>query len=65
VKFLRRLAPGQRPSEDGDRLYVLTENGDLACLKTDGSPIWQLNILKELRGSQLPWLISESPLEGE
>ena len=54
--------PRGTPTVDGDRLYVLTENGDLACLKTDGSPVWQLNILKEFRGSQLPWLISESPL---
>ena len=54
--------PRGTPTVDGDRLYVLTENGDLACLKTDGSPVWQLNILKEFGGSQLPWLISESPL---
>ena len=56
--------PGPRgtPTVDGDRLYVLTENGDLACLKTDGALVWQRNILKEFGGSQLQWLISESPL---
>ena len=56
--------PGPRgtPSVDGDRLYVLTENGDLACLKTDGSAVWQRNILREFGGRQLQWLISESPL---
>jgi len=54
--------PRGTPTVDGDRLYVLTENGDLACLKTDGSPVWQLNILKEFGGSQPPWMISESPL---
>lgn len=54
--------PRGTPTVDGDRLYVLTENGDLACLKTDGSPVWHLNILKEFGGSQLQWLISESPL---
>ena len=56
--------PGPRgtPTVDGDRLYVLTENGDLACLKTDGSVVWQRNILKDFGGSQLRWLISESPL---
>ena len=54
--------PRGTPTVDGDRLYVLTENGDLACLKTDGSSVWQLNILKEFGGSQLQWLISESPL---
>jgi outer membrane protein assembly factor BamB len=54
--------PRGTPTVDGDRLYVLTENGDLACLKTDGAPVWQLNILKDFGGSQLPWMVSESPL---
>jgi len=55
--------PRGTPTVDGDRLYVLTENGDLACLKTaDGSAVWQLNILKDFGGSQLQWMISESPL---
>jgi outer membrane protein assembly factor BamB len=56
--------PGPRgtPTIDGDRLYVLTENGDLACLETDGTAVWQRNILKDFGGSQLRWLISESPL---
>jgi outer membrane protein assembly factor BamB len=54
--------PRGTPTVDGDRLYVLTENGDLACLKTDGSAVWQLNILKDFGGSQPQWMISESPL---
>jgi outer membrane protein assembly factor BamB len=57
--------PGPRgtPTVDGDRMYVLTEMGDLASLKTaDGSVIWQRNILKDFRGSNPHWLISESPL---
>ena len=58
----RGAGPRGTPTVDGDRLYVLTENGDLACLETDGSILWQLNILKEFGGSQLQWLVSESPL---
>jgi outer membrane protein assembly factor BamB len=56
--------PGPRgtPTVDGDRLYILTENGDLHCLKTDGSAVWHRNILADFRGRQLRWLISESPL---
>jgi outer membrane protein assembly factor BamB len=57
--------PGPRgtPSIDGDRLYALTENGDLACLRVaDGMVVWQRNILKEFGGSNIGWLISESPL---
>jgi len=56
--------PGPRgtPTVDGDRVYVLTESGDLAGLKTDGTQIWRRNILSEFGGRQLQWLISESPL---
>ena len=57
--------PGPRgtPTVDGDRVYVLTENGDLACLKVqDGSVLWQRNILTDFGGRNIPWLISESPL---
>jgi outer membrane protein assembly factor BamB len=57
--------PGPRgtPTIDGDRLYVLTENGDLACLKAaDGTSLWQLNILHDFGGRNISWLISESPL---
>jgi outer membrane protein assembly factor BamB len=56
--------PGPRgtPTVDGDLLYVLTENGDLSCLKIDGSEVWQRNLLRDFGGRQLRWLISESPL---
>jgi outer membrane protein assembly factor BamB len=56
--------PGPRgtPTVDGDRLYVLSENGDLACLEIDGTAVWQRNILRDFGGRQLQWLISESPL---
>jgi outer membrane protein assembly factor BamB len=57
--------PGARgtPTIDGNRLYVLTESGDLACLRRDdGRVIWQRNILKDFGGTNIPWMISESPL---
>ena len=59
----RGSGPRGTPSVDGDRLYALTENGDLACLRVaDGSVVWQRNILKEFGGNNIGWLISESPL---
>jgi outer membrane protein assembly factor BamB len=58
----RGPGPRSTPTVDGDRIYALSENGDLACLKTDGTAVWQRNILREFRGRQLQWLISESPL---
>jgi outer membrane protein assembly factor BamB len=57
--------PGPRgtPTVDGDTLYVLTENGDLAALRTrDGIIVWQRNILSDFRSRNINWLISESPL---
>jgi outer membrane protein assembly factor BamB len=58
----RGSGPRGTPTVDGDRLYVLTEGGDLACLKQDGTAVWQKNILREFGARNIPWLISESPL---
>jgi outer membrane protein assembly factor BamB len=59
----RGSGPRGTPTVDGDRLYVLTEEGDLWCLgATNGSEIWHRNILREFGGRQIGWLISESPL---
>jgi len=59
----RGSGPRGTPTADGDRLYVLTESGDLACLHImDGTVVWQRNILKDFRGENPNWLISESPL---
>jgi outer membrane protein assembly factor BamB len=59
----RGNGPRSTPTVDNDRVYALTENGDLACLSApDGSPVWRKNILKEFGGNNPGWLISESPL---
>jgi outer membrane protein assembly factor BamB len=59
----RGPGPRSTPTVDGDRLFVLTENGDLAALRAqDGGVVWQRNILRDFRGQNISWLISESPL---
>ena len=59
----RGSGPRGTPTVDGDRVYVLSESGDLACLNVkDGTVVWQSNILREFRGGNIQWLISESPL---
>jgi outer membrane protein assembly factor BamB len=59
----RGSGPRGTPTVDGDRLYVLTEEGDLWCLGTaTGAEMWHRNILREFGGRQIGWLISESPL---
>jgi outer membrane protein assembly factor BamB len=56
--------PGPRstPTVDGDRLYVLGSDGDLACLDKDGKIIWQKNFTRDLEGSRGRWAYAESPL---
>ena len=59
----RGPGPRSTPTVDGDRLFVLTENGDLAALRaTDGGVVWQRNILRDFNGQNISWLLSESPL---
>ena len=59
----RGNGPRGTPTVDVDRVYVLTEAGDLACLRVrDGSSLWRKNILKDFGGENPNWLISESPL---
>ncbi len=58
----RGSGPRSTPTLDGDRVYVLTETGELFCLREDGTQLWQRNILREFSGSNITWLLSESPL---
>jgi outer membrane protein assembly factor BamB len=59
----RGSGPRSTPTVDGERVYVLTENGDLVCLMvSDGKVVWRRNILREFSGRNISWLLSESPL---
>lgn len=55
--------PGCTPTIDGDRLYVLTMGGDLACLQvSDGKILWQRSLTRDFGGSVPTWSYRESPL---
>ena len=57
--------PGARSTAtvDGDRLYVLSSDGDLACLETEGGDVvWQKSVRKEFGGEPGVWAYAESPL---
>jgi outer membrane protein assembly factor BamB len=57
--------PGARstPTVDGNLMFVLGSNGDLACLETaTGTIRWQKNLRTEFQGSPGKWAYSESPL---
>ena len=57
--------PGARstPTVDGDLLYALGSDGDLACLETaTGKPRWQKNLRSDYGGKPGKWAYAESPL---
>ncbi len=59
----RGNGPRGTPTVDGDRVYALSEEGSLACLRSkDGFTAWRRNILREFNASNNRWLVSESPL---
>jgi outer membrane protein assembly factor BamB len=51
------------PTVDGDFIYALGSDGDLACLEAKSGKIrWQKNIRKEFGGQPGEWAYAESPL---
>ena len=51
------------PTVDGDFIYALGSDGDLACLETRSGKIrWQKSIRKEFGGQPGTWAYAESPL---
>lgn len=51
------------PTVDGDYLYALGSDGDLACLEVKSGKIrWQKNIRKDFGGQPGEWAYAESPL---
>src|SRR5204863_9129125 len=56
--------PGTRstPTVDGDRVYALGSDGDLACLDKDGKEVWHKHLVKDFDGSSGTWAYAESPL---
>ncbi len=51
------------PTVDGDFIYALSSDGDLACLETKSGKIrWQKSLRKEFGGMTGPWAYAESPL---
>jgi outer membrane protein assembly factor BamB len=57
--------PGSRstPTVDGDFIYALGSDGDLACLELEtGKVRWQKNLRAEFGGQPGSWAYAESPL---
>ena len=56
--------PNCTPTVDGDRVYALGRNGELACLDSaDGKVIWTKDLTRDFGGNMMSgWGYSESPL---
>jgi outer membrane protein assembly factor BamB len=51
------------PTVDGDKVYALGSDGDLACLEAaTGKAVWTKSLRKDFGGKPGQWAYSESPL---
>jgi outer membrane protein assembly factor BamB len=51
------------PTVDGNLVYALGSDGDLACLEAESGKVqWQKNLRKEFAGQPGEWAYAESPL---
>jgi outer membrane protein assembly factor BamB len=50
------------PTVDGDKLFVLGQYGELACLSTDGKELWRADLVATYGGKVNKWAYAESPL---
>jgi outer membrane protein assembly factor BamB len=50
------------PTVDGERIYALGSDGDLACVDTNGKTIWKKNLRTDFSGQPGDWAYAESPL---
>ena len=55
--------PRGTPTVEGDLIYAISENGDLACIRNNDAHVsWHRNMLRDYNGRNPNWHISESPL---
>lgn len=55
--------PRSTPWIDGDRVFVQSVNGPLACLDAkSGEIVWRKDLLKEFGGKNITWGLSASPV---
>jgi outer membrane protein assembly factor BamB len=58
----RPSGPRATPTVDGDRLYILSQHGDLVCFTTEGKEVWRTDFIKDHKGIVPVWGFSESLL---
>lgn len=61
--IFKPFGPRATPTVDGDRLYILSQTGDLVCFTIDeGKEVWRVDYVKDFGGIMPVWGFSESPL---
>ncbi len=60
--FVRPYGPRATPTADGDRIYILSQQGELVCFTTEGKEVWRVHFVEDLGGVMPTWGYAESPL---
>src|SRR4051812_31132722 len=60
--MINLFGPRATATIDGDRIYILSQSGDLVCFTTDGKEAWRINYIKDFGGIAPVWGFAESPL---
>jgi outer membrane protein assembly factor BamB len=64
--MFKPAGPRGTPTVDGDKIYLLSQMGELICFTIDGKEIWRMDYLKDFNGIMPVWGFGESPLvDGE
>jgi outer membrane protein assembly factor BamB len=56
------FGPRSTATIEGDRLYILGQQGDLVCFTTEGKEVWRVNYVQDFGGIMPVWGFGESPL---
>jgi outer membrane protein assembly factor BamB len=60
--MFKPFGPRATPAVDGDKIYILSQRGDLVCSTTEGKEVWRVNYVKDFGGIMPVWGFGESPL---
>jgi outer membrane protein assembly factor BamB len=60
--MFKHFGPRSTATIDGDRLFILSQQGEFVCYTIEGKEIWRVNYVKDFSGIMPVWGFAESPL---
>jgi outer membrane protein assembly factor BamB len=60
--MFKPYGPRSTATIEGDKIYILSQQGDLVCFTTGGKEVWRVNYVKDFGGIMPVWGFAESPL---